>query len=293
MRLLRLDVSLSLIALAAATTACASAGATYRSGVAPKSFEKPPFYAGAAVTPGQARVAHLPIRYQRGAEQGALFEPKGGEGSAADALVAEMNRYLDSLAVSTRVTPRRAEVGTAPDVHFGCNVDATGDCTEEGEVEAGGANRRLQLSVGRPSEEWIGWLGGTIDSGSTDHALLITLELGQYWPHQKGVGLSKEVRLGSGYSVSIPWLTSLEKPVAVVQLTGALVARDGRAVRIGAEGLMAKRSNIVVSALGAQMLVSDEDIERIRTLRRDDLPGQPLVWQVALRSLVGQLTGGT
>jgi hypothetical protein len=291
MRLLRLDVSLSLIGLAATTAACASAGATYRSGVAPKSFEKPPFYAGATVTPGQARVAHLPVRYQRGAEQGAQFEPKDGEGSAAGALVAEMNRYLDSLAVSARVTPRTAEVGTAPDVRFGCNVDVIGDCTEEGEVQAGGVNRRLQLSVGRPSEEWIGWLGTAIDSGSTDHALLITLELGQYWPHQKGVGLSKEVRLGSGYSVSIPWLTSLEKPVAVVQLTGALVARDGRAVRIGAEGLMAKRSNIALSALGAQMLVSDEDIERLRTLRRDDLPGQPLVWQVALRSLVSELTG--
>ena len=291
MRLLRIDVSLSLIVLAAATAACASAGATYRSGVAPKSFEKPPFYAGAAVTPGQARVAHLPIRYQRGAEQGAQFEPKDGEGSAASALVAEMNRYLDSLAVSARVMPRTAEVGTAPDVHFGCEPAVIGDCAGEGE-EQSSSNRHLQLSVGRPSEEWIAWLGGAIDSASTDHALLITLELGQYWPRQKGLmSIGKEVQLGTGYAVSIPWLTSLEQPVPVVQLTGALVTRDGRAVRIGAEGLMAKRSNIALSALGAQMLVSDEDIERIRTLRREDLPDQPLAWQVALRTLVSELTG--
>jgi len=121
--------------------------------------------------------------------------------------------------------------------------------------------------------------------------LVITLELGQYWPRQKGLSLSKEVRLGSDYAVSVPWLTSLEKPVAVVQLTGALIGRDGRAVRIGAEGLMAKRSNIVLSALGAQMLVSDEDIEQLRTLRREELPGQPLVWQVALRTLVSELIG--
>jgi hypothetical protein len=32
--------------------------------------------------------------------------------------------------------------------------------------------------------------------------------------------------------------------VAVVQLTGAVVGRDGKAVRIGAEGMMAKRTNI-------------------------------------------------
>jgi len=37
--------------------------------------------------------------------------------------------------------------------------------------------------------------------------------------------------------------------------------------------------------------IRNGDIERLRTLRRDDLPGQPLVWQVALRTLVSQLTG--
>ena len=98
-------------------------------------------------------------------------------------------------------------------------------------------------------------------------------------------------RLGRDYTVGVPWLTSLEHPVAVVQLTGVLVGRDGRAIRIGAEGMLAKRSHILVSALGAQSLVSDEDLERLRTLRRHDLPNQPLVWQVALRNLVSQLTG--
>jgi hypothetical protein len=271
------------------TTACATAGATYKSGVAPKSFDKPPFYAGAAVVPDERGVAHLPIRYQRGAEQGPQFEPKGASGSPASALVAEMNAYLDSLALSAKLSPKSAEVGTAPDVHFGCTPALIGeDCLGDGDEDA---NHRLELSVGRPSEDWIGWIGTALDSASHSRALVITLELGQYWPRQKGLSLSKEVRLGSDYAVSVPWLTSLEKPVAVVQLTGALIGRDGRAVRIGAEGLMAKRSNIVLSALGAQMLVSDEDIERLRTLRREDLPGQPLVWQVALRTLVSELTG--
>lgn len=279
------------IALLAVTAGCASAGATYQSGVAPASLDRPPFYAGAPVAAGERRIAHLPIRYQRGAEQAALFEPAGGPGSPAAALVAEMNAYLDSLAGAARALPKSAETGTAPDVHFGCNLDAAGDCTEEGEVEGSGANRRLQLSVGRPSEDWIAWAATALDSASADHMLLVTLELGQYWPRQKGLSLAKEVQLGTGYSASVPWLTSLEKPVAVVQLTGALIGRDGKAVRIGAEGLMAKRTNIALSAIGGQMLVSDEDVERLRTLRREDLPGQPLVWRVALRNLVAQLTG--
>jgi hypothetical protein len=281
---------ISFAILLAFTAGCATAGATYQSGVAPASLDRPPYYAGAAVTAGAQRIAHLPIYYQRGAEQAALFEPKGDTGSPAAALVAEMNAYLDSLA-GARLSPRSAAAGTPPDVHFGCEVDPAGDCTEEGEVEGGGANRRLQLSVGRPSEEWIAWASGALDSASADQLLLVTMEIGQYWPRQKGLSLAKEVRLGTGYAISVPWLTSLEKPVAVIQLTGALVGRDGRAVRIGAEGMLAKRSPILLSALGASMLVTDEDVEQLRTLRRDDLPGQPLVWQTALRHLVAQLTG--
>ena len=62
-------------------------------------------------------------------------------------------------------------------------------------------------------------------------------------------------------------------------------------MRIGAEGLLARRTPFAVSALGAQALISDEDVEKVRTARRDDLPGKPLVWQEALKSLVAQLSG--
>jgi hypothetical protein len=285
---MRFRALLSNSLIVAATAACATAGATYQSGVAPKSFDHPPFYTGAAAPAGAPRVTHLPIRYQRGAEQAALFEPKGGAGSPATALVAEMNAFLDSLAVTTRVTSTVAEPGTPPNVRFGCPVDAAGDCTGEGEPNR--SNRRLELEVGRPSQDWTTWLDGALGASSA-HALVITLELGQYWPRQKGLSLSKEVELGTNHSLGIPWLTSLEKPVAVVQLTGALVGRDGRAIRIGAEGMMAKRTNIGLSAVGAHKLETDDDLASLRTLRREDLPGQPLAWQVALRTLVEQLTG--
>jgi hypothetical protein len=286
---MRFAIRLAYMAAAALAAACASPGATYKSGVAPKSFDNPPFYAGAAVAPNDSKVAHLPVRYQRGAEQGPQFEPANRGGSPAASLVAEMNAYLDSLAVSAKLSPKSAEVGTAPDVHFGCIQAMTGgDCVGDGDEDA---THELQLSIGRPSTDWTQWIGAALDSASHAQALMITLELGQYWPRQKGLSLAKEIRLGSDYTVAVPWLTSLERPVAVVQLTGALIGRDGRAIRIGAEGMLAKRSNIALSAIGAQMLVTDDDIERLRTLRRDDLPGQPLVWQVALRNLVSQLTG--
>ncbi len=98
------------------------------------------------------------------------------------------------------------------------------------------------------------------------------------------------MRLGDGYDVPVPWLTSLDQPVSVLQLTGALVGRDGPAVRIGAKGLVVRRTHLLVSSMGAQALIRDEDVESLRTRRRDDLPGRPLVWQAALRSLVAELT---
>jgi hypothetical protein len=79
--------------------------------------------------------------------------------------------------------------------------------------------------------------------------------------------------------------------VAVLQLTGALVDESGKAIRIGAEGFYARRTPLLVSAMGAQSLLSDEDATAARALRRDDLPGQPLAWQVAMRELVAGLTG--
>ena len=89
----------------------------------------------------------------------------------------------------------------------------------------------------------------------------------------------------------LPWLTSLEAPVSVLQVTGALVDREGKAVRIGAEGIMARRTSLMGSGVGLQRILRDEDIEQTRSLVRDDLPGRPLAWQVALRHLVEQLTG--
>jgi hypothetical protein len=62
-------------------------------------------------------------------------------------------------------------------------------------------------------------------------------------------------------------------------------------VRIGAEGFQARRSRLVVSAVGGQELLGEEGVAAARTLERQDLPGQPLAWQVALRELATRVTG--
>jgi hypothetical protein len=277
---------------------CATTGATLRSGVGDAHLEHPPYYAGATVTAGAKPIAHLPITYQRGATQAPIFDPKGDANSPIASLLEEMNAYLSSLGVAAPLVAVGAALpaGTPPDVQFGCETDHAGDCLTPGAITEGAFQRSgddptMRLAVGRPSASWIAATGAALDAVGAGRTLVVTLEVAPYRITRTGWRNSKSVALGTGYSVKLPWLTSIDDPVLVLQLTGALIEPDGRAVRIGAEGLLARRTGIVAGGAGLQALITDEDVAQLRSTRREELSGAPLVWHVALRELVAQLTG--
>jgi hypothetical protein len=247
------------------------------------------------------RIGHLPIAFQPGAAQPAIFDPRNGRGSPIDHLLEDMNAYLDSLGVSTRIDDAR-RVSTAdnatrripPDVRFGCipQLGIPGnDCAERGDSALGRGNQAMQLSVGRPSAQWIEWNRALMDASGAARTLVITLEVSQFLLRQEGWRGTKVVELGTGHTARLPWLTSLETPVSVLQLTGALIDRDGKAIRIGAEGFHPRRTRLIVSSIGGEEMLSDEDVQAARTERRSDLAGSPLAWKVALRELVFGVTG--
>ena len=61
-------------------------------------------------------------------------------------------------------------------------------------------------------------------------------------------------------------------------------------MRAGAEGIAAKDSPFWVQVLEAQQAMSNEALHKLlHEERREDLTGNPLKWQVALRNLVAQL----
>jgi len=276
---------------ALALGACAT-GSTLRSGVGDRILKHPPYYASAPAVEDSGPIGHFPIGYQRGATQGRQFDPATGRGTPIAALQEEMSRYLDSLVPGRRLPTGPDTVpGTPPDVQFSCDTDPLGECLVDTSRAVGRGDIRMHLAVGRPSNDWVAWTSARMDSARVATVLVLTLEVGQYRVRQTTLLDKKEIELGTGYVTSLPWLTSLESPVNVLQVTGALVGRDGRALRIGAEGLLARRSGILASALGLQGLITDKEVEEIRTARREDLSGQPLVWQVALRNLVAGLTG--
>lgn len=290
-----------MLAASFVVTGCATTGATFRSGVGDSFPDRPPYRAGTSAMSMDGRIAILPVAYQRGASQGDIFDPSSEPVSPISALLAEMNAYVDSLtqAASGTVAVRiAAPNGTPPDVQFGCVPDAGGDCADPSgpgpAVRRSDAEQpRMRLAVGRPSAEWSTAARNALDAGGAEQALVLTLEVGQYWVTKSGWTNRKSIALGTNHSVALPWLTSLETPVSVLQLTGALMDRDGLAVRIGAEGMLARRTSLVMSGLGAQALITDDDVQQLRTLRREDLPGRPLVWQTALRQLVADLTART
>jgi hypothetical protein len=270
---------------------CATTGATTGSGVGDAYLDRAPYYAGQRLTRAGNTIAHLPIAYQRGAEQEAIFDPRGEPGTPVGALISEMNLYLDSLLSKSPLVIDQMGRAVPPDVRFGCAPTTFDTCrATDQDVDRAGRNR-MRLTVGRPSRSWVAAMAPALETAGDDLLLVITLEIGEYWVHQKNLLGGKEVRLGTAHTMDVPWLTSLDQPVQVLQLTGAVVDREGRAVRIGAEGLLARRTNLVLSGLGAQALIGESDIELVRTIRREDLAGRPLAWQVALGNLVAQLTG--
>ena len=292
------------VALVAAVllTGCATTGATLGSGVGDRMLEHPPYYAGAAATaaaPAGSRIGYLPILYQRGAAQSERFDPRGDAGSPMRALLEEMNAFLDSLGAGVHVSSAPAANASAgrmvpPDVRFGCATESgisDDDCRSRGDSALGRKGQTMYLAVGRPSAEWAAWSRDAMRGDSVARLLVITLEVGHYLPRQRGLRGTKEVELGTAHTLGLPWLTSLETPVSVLQFTGALMDSTGRAQRIGAEGIYARRTRLGISALGGQELITDEDIQRVRSERREELPGQPLAWRVALVALVEALTG--
>lgn len=275
---------------------CATTGATFRSGVGDSYPLRPPYYAGKTIAAGTP-IGYFPITFQRGATEAETLDLNSGPGSAVAPLVAEMNRYLESLHVATPLAVNIAVDGTPPDVQFGCIRTASRYDCDERDAEAAAARgdpqnlRTLRLAVSRPSEEWTTWAAKEMANGGVPNALVITVEVSDYYVRQQGLPGRKAVELGTGYTIDVPWLTGLNTPVNVLQLTGALISTDGTAVRIGAEGMLARHTGMMIGALAAQRMITEDDVNQLRTARRGSLPGQPLVWQVALRNLVAQLTG--
>jgi len=153
------------------------------------------------------------------------------------------------------------------------------------------ARDAVLIRTGDPSSAWRSRIRAAADSARASHVLIVALELSDYPLRQKNWKGGKAVDLAAGHTLPVPWLTSLDQPVEVVQWTGALYRADGRFVRGGAEAFAALRTPFMESAAGLRRTMSADVLAEALGATRDDLPGAPAAWRVALANLVAELTG--
>jgi hypothetical protein len=256
--------------------ASAAAAATQRG-----SFDKAPFYDG-KVPSGMRPVAHAAIVFHH---EPANLDPTPAKSKALAALLDSVRAELDALGLTRPLAGVPAEGG--PDVLFGCrrggtNADGTPMMPDEIDTRE---PRKMAFEVEGPKRPWRDALRAA--AGDARGVVSIQLRFGEQWVRQKNLKGSKTIELGTGRTMDVPWLTSLDDPVQVLQLTGALVTPEGKVTRVGAEGIGARRTGMTASVLGAQEVMTEEDLAALLA------PGEGGVapWRAALRTLVAGLIG--
>jgi hypothetical protein len=254
-----------LVLLLAAIPAAASAG------IQRGNFDRAPFYDG-KVPGGLARVAHAPVGYR--SDVGSL-DPTPAKSPALaammDSLRAELGRLRPGLQLAFE-----APASGSPDVYFGARrggVGADGAILGPTEIDPR-EPRRMAFDVETPGKTWRERVSA---AGPADAVLVIQLGFGELWVRQADWKGNKQIEIGTGRKVPVTWLTSLDDPVQVLQLTGALVSREGKLLRLGAEGIAARRTGMTASVLGAQEVFTEADLA--------PLAGES-AWREALRALV-------
>ncbi|MBN2410399.1 hypothetical protein JXQ31_01830 [candidate division KSB1 bacterium] len=179
----------------------------------------------------------------------------------------------------------------APDIYMG-NVESFNSPATHTGTDENDEDNQMVLYRYSPSSAWKDSLLARAGQNQVDYFLFITVGFSEYFLRMKNLLGSKELSLGTGYSIPSEWLTDLDTPAEVLHVTGALLDKNGKILRCGAEGIIAKKTGFLKSLIDLQELISNEEIANLlNNDRREDLPGTPLKWEAAVQNLTGQLLG--
>lgn len=279
-----------------AAVACASA----RSGLPVRSLGPAPFYysyQGLRV-PDSATVGHLLVRLDE-----TFLEEMGREGAPVHRLVDVMNAFLDSAGWTVALDAPPNTDTQGPEVYVGAAAEDTED--EVGEPEARTETPpATTVRAFEGSRRWRESLRGSTQAAGVDFVLAIAVGVAEYSTFNCVAGYvcetEREFEIGTGHRVRIGGLSGWRDRADVLHVTGMLLTSDGEVVRVGSEGIVAKKHGLLAqiaeglakALLGAEHAIyfSEAEIEALVTdERRRDLDGEPLSWQVALQNLVAQL----
>ena len=269
--------SLAILATWAAITATSAPAATTRG-----SFDRPPFYHGKL--PASARpVAHVTVSFR---DEPASLDPTPAKSAALAGVLDSLRAELGRLGLTRPLAGGDAPSSEDLSIRFGVE---RGGFNEDGSPRAPDEiatkePRRMNFEVEGPGRAWKEF--ATKAAGDDVRAILVVqLGFSEQWVRQTSWKGTKSIEIGSGRASPVPWLTSLDDPVQVLQLTGAIVTPSGKVHRVGAEGLLARRTGMVASSLGAQEVLTEEDLAALQATG----PGGVPVWRAALKELVSRL----
>jgi hypothetical protein len=177
----------------------------------------------------------------------------------------------------------------APHVYLGSAVGEFAPPEGEQQVLPQDVFPPMVLHLSRPTVAWQQAAAELLARQGASHAVVIWLGVSQYPKGREGV-FGKKVVLGTGHEEPIRFLTAEDKLLEVLQLTGVLVDAQGRVVRAGAEGILARDTPFAAQVFDVSKVLDARTLEQVLTVeRRADLPGNPLKWEVALGNLLAGL----
>jgi hypothetical protein len=141
----------------------------------------------------------------------------------------------------------------------------------------------------KPKPEWKNEMRVLASSEGARRVVVTQLDFVQYPKADKGF-FGKKVVLGSQHEEKVRFLSAIDKPIEVLQLSGAVLDENGVELCAGAEGIIGSDSPFWVQVLEAGKDIDDDLLEQVlHHERRDDIPGAPLNWQAAADQLMWNL----
>lgn len=232
------------------------------------------------------RLVHAPVALDEKMAEEFFYQ---GREAVFQPLIDTINSYLDSLNWSQPLSANPPQKG-APYLFVGSSEAESAPPVTMMMRENHDLYPPMAMYLEKPSKAWRKTISQNMSRQKGEYALLIWIGLTEYPKANKGV-FKKKVVLGTGYEHEIRFLSAVDKPVEVLQVTGVLLDKEGNVLRAGAEGFLHEDSPFWVQVLEAGTTIDDNAINKLfEEQRREDLPGSPLAWRVALYNLMEQLT---
>lgn len=248
-------------------------------------LDKPPFYRTFQKfkISDTARVYRPPIDISDRFKFDPFYKSRKGY---MDPILNAMNRYVDSLQWTWSIDSPRLPLEGAPQMYVGSSEGEYAPSGSEAMRNETDSYPPLILYIEKPSREWRESLSHSLREEGGNYLLMLKISFDEFPKANKRI-FGKKVVLGTDYEQDISFLSAVDKPVEVMQIMGILLDIEGNILRAGTEGIIARDTPFALQLIDIEKGINQKGIDRLlNEERREDLPGQPLKWQVALHNLM-------